>query len=312
VKDQLLVSILINNYNYGRFLGEAIDSALNQSYHHIEVVVVDDGSTDNSREVIAGYGDRIIPVLKENGGQASAFNAGFAASHGEIICFLDSDDVFVHEKVAKVVTSFKSNQDVGWCFHRLNPIDMDTGALLEVSTGISSAIYDFKSSLKKPRRARLPLPVPGTSGLCFARWLLQKILPMPEGEDVTISDKYLQCTGLALSKGFFLDEQLADRRIHGNNIFSLNTIQPLSAKIAILTAYWLRHKLPELAPYANHLLASGIGIFWVSGGADVKYQQIIKDYLSSLSRPVKLKIRLMACAYFLWYQLKSILSKVKS
>ena len=71
-----LVSIIINNYNYGNFLPIAISSALKQTYSNVEVVVVDDGSTDNSREVVAGYGDHIVPILKENGGQASAFNSG--------------------------------------------------------------------------------------------------------------------------------------------------------------------------------------------------------------------------------------------
>src|SRR4029077_3087176 len=77
---------------YGRFLGRAIDSALGQAYPWTEVVVVDDGSTDESRAVIAGYGDRVVPVLKGNGGQASAFNAGLAASRGRVVIFLDSDD----------------------------------------------------------------------------------------------------------------------------------------------------------------------------------------------------------------------------
>ena len=71
VQSDLLVTILINNYNYGRFLRDAIDSALNQTYRNLEVIVVDDGSTDESREVIASYGDRIIPVLKENGERLS-------------------------------------------------------------------------------------------------------------------------------------------------------------------------------------------------------------------------------------------------
>ncbi|NEQ67311.1 MAG: glycosyltransferase, partial [Symploca sp. SIO2D2] len=60
-----LVSILINNYNYGRFLSEAIDSALKQSYSNIEVIVVDDGSTDNSQEIIKSYGEKIVPILKQ-------------------------------------------------------------------------------------------------------------------------------------------------------------------------------------------------------------------------------------------------------
>ena len=98
-----LVTILINNYNYGRFLKDAIDSALNQTYRNLEVIVVDDGSTDDSREIIAAYGNKITSVLKENGGQASALNAGFAASRGEIICLLDSDDSFDPCKVERVV-----------------------------------------------------------------------------------------------------------------------------------------------------------------------------------------------------------------
>src|SRR5687768_5034795 len=91
--DAPLVSVVINNYNYGRYLGPAIDSALQQSYPCVEVIVVDDGSTDHSRAVIAGYGHRIIPIYKANGGQASALNAGYEESQGEIVIFLDADDL---------------------------------------------------------------------------------------------------------------------------------------------------------------------------------------------------------------------------
>ncbi len=77
---KLRASIIVNNYNYGRFLQESIDSALSQTYSNVEVIVVDDGSADNSRVIIECYGDRIIPVLKKNGGQASAFNTGLAES----------------------------------------------------------------------------------------------------------------------------------------------------------------------------------------------------------------------------------------
>ena len=100
-------TIIINNYNYGRFLAAAIESALNQTYADTEVVVVDDGSTDNSRQIIAGYGNRIRPVLKTNGGQASAFNAGFAASTGDVICMLDSDDLFYPNKVERIAKNLR-------------------------------------------------------------------------------------------------------------------------------------------------------------------------------------------------------------
>ena len=84
-----LVTILICNYNYGRFLAEAIESALAQTWKNIEVIVVDDGSTDESREILTKYKGKIRIILKENGGQASAFNAGIAKARGEIVCFLD-------------------------------------------------------------------------------------------------------------------------------------------------------------------------------------------------------------------------------
>src|SRR4051812_4883990 len=83
-----LVSIIIDNYNYARYLPDAIDSALGQTYRPIEVIVVDDGSSDGSREIIIAYGDRLLPVFKANGGQASAFNAGLASCQGEIVIFL--------------------------------------------------------------------------------------------------------------------------------------------------------------------------------------------------------------------------------
>ena len=78
------VSIIINNYNYGRFLHSAIDSAIKQIYAHTELIVVDDGSTDDSRDIISSYGSKITPVFKPNGGQASALNAGFAVCRGDM------------------------------------------------------------------------------------------------------------------------------------------------------------------------------------------------------------------------------------
>src|SRR5436309_11842716 len=101
-----LASIIVNNYNYGRFLREAVDSALNQTYRNTEVIVVDDGSTDGSPEVIASYGERIVPVLKQNGGQNSALNAGFSRSRGDVIIFLDSDDLLLPSAVENVMRYF--------------------------------------------------------------------------------------------------------------------------------------------------------------------------------------------------------------
>jgi glycosyltransferase involved in cell wall biosynthesis len=101
-----LVSIIIINFNYGRFLRQAIDSALDQTYRPVEVVVVDDGSTDCSREIMRSYGDQIVSVLKKNGGQGSAFNFGFAKTSGEIACFLDSDDALLPDAIERIIALF--------------------------------------------------------------------------------------------------------------------------------------------------------------------------------------------------------------
>ena len=122
-----LVSIVISNYNYGRYLRAAIDSALAQTYPPIEVVVVDDGSTDDSREVIESYGARILPVFKSNGGQGSAINAGFAASRGEIVMFLDADDEFLTDAVDEVIKVWRPG--VAKAQFQLELID-DCGKLL--------------------------------------------------------------------------------------------------------------------------------------------------------------------------------------
>ncbi len=279
-----LVSILINNYNYGRFLPEAIDSALMQTYSNVEVIVVDDGSTDNSQEIIKSYGDRIIPILKQNGGQASAFNEGFAASRGEIICFLDSDDLFKPEKVAEIVNVFAEHSDIGWCFHSLeffsnNPEDF----IAETYTG-SSGKYDLRPYIKQGKlKGKLPFAGTATSGVCFKRTLLQQILPMPEAIRIT-SDDYIKYTALGLEPGFVLLEDLSLQRIHGNNAYTLrNDKKPLRAKIHILTAYWMRANFPTLSKFTNNTLATGISMYWGSGGIDAEGQKLVKSYLSSAS-----------------------------
>jgi glycosyltransferase involved in cell wall biosynthesis len=151
-----LVSILINNYNYGRYLGDAIESALNQTYRHAEVIVVDDGSTDDSRDVIASFGSRVISVLKANGGQGSAFNAGFAASRGNIICFLDSDDWFLSEKTAEVVAAF-AHGEYGWFFHLLST-NGNGGA--PPDPGFQPGAWDYRAQMAAGLDSRTCRPPP--------------------------------------------------------------------------------------------------------------------------------------------------------
>ena len=119
------VSVVIATYNYGRFLSEAIDSVLAQTFKDFEVIVVDDGSTDNTSEVILIYLSRhnFHYIKKENGGQASAKNRGIDESKGEFIAFLDADDVWFPTKLERQMPLF-SDPRVGVVYSKRVLIDL--------------------------------------------------------------------------------------------------------------------------------------------------------------------------------------------
>src|SRR5271156_4631356 len=125
---QPLVSILVSNYNYARFIGDSIQSALEQTYSNIELIICDDGSTDDSVRIIEDYArkdPRLHLIRKTNGGQASGFNAAFAASRGEIIALLDSDDLFLPRKVERIVADFQDHPQDGLGLQRVIRMSAD-------------------------------------------------------------------------------------------------------------------------------------------------------------------------------------------
>lgn len=118
-----LVSIIIPNYNYAPYLGEAIDSALAQTHQPVEVIVVDDGSTDASRSVIQRYGDAIQAVFQSNAGVSSARNAAIARARGAYVLFLDSDDVLLPGACATLLNAFSERPECGVIFGQAQRVD---------------------------------------------------------------------------------------------------------------------------------------------------------------------------------------------
>ncbi|MBU1995244.1 glycosyltransferase family 2 protein, partial [bacterium] len=113
------VSVAINNYNYGKFIVECIESVLHQTYQNIEIIVVDDGSTDDSLEILASRyknNPRIQIVSKKNAGQLSAFNEALKHITGEIVFFLDADDLYKKNYIETILKVYKENQDVDFVF----------------------------------------------------------------------------------------------------------------------------------------------------------------------------------------------------
>ncbi len=213
--DPLAVSVIISSYNYAPYLRQAIDSALAQTHAATEVIVVDDGSTDASREVIAGYDGRARLILKDNGGQGSSLNAGFAASRGELVFFLDSDDVLEPDAVEQALAcAGPAVSKVHGHLRKADARGQANGTLVPASNLPAGDLRDVV--LRHGPRSDAYL-WPPTSGNAFARAFLERVMPMPEAAYRTCPDLYL--CGLAPLYGAVAaaPRPLGLWRVHGAN-----------------------------------------------------------------------------------------------
>lgn len=222
MNSNFLVSILINNYNYDDYLPLAIDSAINQTYPHTEIIVVDDGSTDNSRQIINNYQEKIIPVYKENGGQASAINAGFAASKGKIICLLDADDLWLPSKVQEVVTAWENYPQAAVIYHQVQNIDRATAPVGKAWPPYKAIVGDIRELVSKTGGW---WPFPPSSALSFSRQFLTQVMNIPESEYRLCADAYLADLAPFFGEIVGIDRVLSQMRIHDANHWSNNQNQ---------------------------------------------------------------------------------------
>jgi len=300
-----LVSILITNYNFDNLISDSIDSALNQVYSPIEIIVVDDGSTDKSRDIISHFGEKVIPVYKENGGQSSAWNAGFQWCQGDIVCFLDSDDIFLPEKVSKVVRRMTGDKEIGWYFNRHKIVDIRTWKVLAFTPLKRTGTCDIRSEIIRGRNS---IYGPATSGLCFERLLLNQLFPVPEEKNNSITEEYLRVVAIYLAKGYMDTEPLSIKREHDENKYSSKTLMeklPLLARKKISNAYWLRKKWGPLHRYTNKMFSHGISIYNKLAITDQNYYLQIKDYYNMSSLQDNLEIGFYYIYYrFFWNQRK--------
>jgi Glycosyl transferase family 2 len=168
----MLVSIVINNYNYGRYLRAAIDSALAQTWRPLEVVVVDDGSTDDSWHTICSYGDRILALRQANGGQGAAYNAGFAASCGQWVLFLDADDLLDPQAVERCLRAARcSTAKVQFLLRTIGPDGAPLGGTVPYLT--------HQGNVAPIVRRYALYAGPPASGNLYRRSAIERYLPMP-------------------------------------------------------------------------------------------------------------------------------------
>lgn len=201
-------SVVVDNYNYGRFLRATIDSILAQDEVGVEIIVVDDGSTDDSRAILASYGAKVDAILQERQGQATAFNAGLAAATGDYVCLLDSDDVFLPGKLAAAAEAFADPKVV--CVQNFLH---DTDAKL-VPVPRRFPAWPARYTLEDYLAGRTEFTA--TSGIAFRRETLKKLLPIPKDLFYYLDD-FLTTHALFFGEIANVPRVLGLHRMHGDN-----------------------------------------------------------------------------------------------
>jgi glycosyltransferase involved in cell wall biosynthesis len=213
------VDVVVTNHNYARFLPEAVESACAQTHPGVRVVVVDDGSTDGSQQVLERYSDRVEVVLKEQGGQASALNAGLKRCRGEVLLVLDSDDRLRPWAAERVAAAFAAGPQLSKVQFPMAIIDAAGKATGEVKPG-----GHLRAPVGDQRRPELLFPfdlpwLPG-GGTGFRTEAVRRILPIPEADyPRSGADWYLVHLTALLGEAALLDEVCAEYRVHGGNAY---------------------------------------------------------------------------------------------
>jgi glycosyltransferase involved in cell wall biosynthesis len=210
------VSIVITNHNYGRFVAQAIESALGQTHAQTETIVVDDGSTDDSRTVITRYDGRVRVVMKPNGGQASAVNAALPLIRGDVVIVLDSDDTLLPDIAAAVSAVFRDRPDTARVQYRVAVTDAEgqlTGEVIPADY-VTMPSGDLRSGIIRFNNVTW---WPPTSGNAFSARALRRILPIPEAPFHVAVDYYLVRVSALCGPIVSLDRVGAYYRRHGAN-----------------------------------------------------------------------------------------------
>ena len=226
----MLASIIICNHNYEAFVAQAIDSALALDWPNLEVIFVDDVSTDGSREIIDRYADRVTIIHQANGGQSSGCNAGFARSRGDVVIFLDSDDLLAPTLLRRLFSVWRPGlSKVQFQMRIIDEKGRPTGSVLPQFDVVPSS-----QQIKEWAQRAAAYPTPPGSGNAYARAFLEKIFPLTGGDRA--ADSY--CLGAAPYLGDVLTiaEPLVSYRVHGRNQGAMATLDPKRFSVEVKRA----------------------------------------------------------------------------
>ena len=209
---------LINSFNYREYVSEAVDSALAQSVQPGQIVVVDDGSTDGSVEHLESrYRDdpRVEIVSKSNGGQLSCFETGVARATGDIVFFLDADDMWLPGYLESVIDFYASRPTADFVFCGLRCFGRENNEVLKWKTDRDLG-YSAAAAHHQFRWIGAP-----TSALSMRRWVVERIFPIPFHDDwrIRADDCLVFGASLVGANKHYMARPLVRYRVHDRNRF---------------------------------------------------------------------------------------------
>jgi glycosyltransferase involved in cell wall biosynthesis len=238
------VSVLITCFNYGAYVGRAITSALQQTYAPAEIIVSDDGSQDNSCEVVESYIKRGLSIRllrNTHAGMAANLNAAYRSCSGDVICLLDADDTFLPGKIEAVVRAFQAHPRAGFAIHRASLVDSHGRArgiyplLRDLPSGnCTQAIYNNSGIL---------MGLPPTTNLALRREVADRIFPIPV-EYVGYAEQMIHRLAPLMTELCAISMPLAHWRLHGQNDQNSIHITPrrLERELKIMDSLWREQK----------------------------------------------------------------------
>jgi glycosyltransferase involved in cell wall biosynthesis len=264
-------SVLIDTYNHERFIEQAIVSVLEQDFPATdrEIIVVDDGSTDRTPEIVKKFEPRVRLLRKKNGGQASAFNAGIPECKGEIVAFLDGDDWWAPHKLVRVAQAMAADTSVGIVGHGIVTVQRDLREQVEtLREGFCFQANTMAGALLFRRRGAFF----GTSRMTIRAELLRQIGAVPEAIEIQ-ADEYLFTLSAVLAGAQILPEALTYYRLHDANGFQLAGHDPQK----------LRRKQKSLA-----ILASTLSQQLEKLGIDPRVRRAVVGYTKASADQIRL------------------------
>lgn len=209
-----IISVVIDTYNYAKFIERAIESVLNQTFPSdlIEIIVVDDGSQDDTDLRVMHYEKRVLYHRKENGGQASAFNEGVSLARGKYVSFLDADDYFYPTKIENILKIFEGDESIGVVYNKYDMVD-DHGNIISYNMPLTLYGGDIKYRIAMGHVIGVP-----SSGISIRREL-GLMIPIPESPFRISADYFMLSIYPVLAQVGVVGTTEHAYRVHSSNLY---------------------------------------------------------------------------------------------